>query len=1057
MTQASLSKTTAEGFCSFDCDWRFTFVSSALAEFMGGSAANWIGRPLADWSGPALAEKIASSMSVDDGRREFMLSGLDSSVLQHGRLEIAPTLGPGGRLAGYEGWWWGPRQRLAALQQYAHGSAIDDLLERLSHPFIRAAPDQLETAIRDSLEELGRFVEASSSFLFEFDTIMDSVSKRYEWHAMHVRSTLSDFAQVDAEKMRTLFPRAAAGEVLRIDDLEQLGEHAVEEKKQLASLSIGAFLVVPVRIGQRVAGLLGFDRHGGGRVWTDDEQRLLQVASGIFAQALDRLQSQDRLAFHFNTTPLAVIEWDHLMRVRRWSPSAERIFGWSAEEVLGRGVTNWPFIYESDIPAVKAIAGRLIDGRSNSEVHVNRNYTASGELLTCEWFNSVHRDPAGRLVSILSFAQDITEAQRTQKQLAQSRDELRRLHSELRVRASDALRESEVRYGLLADLATDLVGCHSLEGVWLWASQASEALLGFRPDELIGRQPFSMFHPDDVGRIRTGHDQMLSSGRPWTVTYRLRHKRGHYVWVETASRIARIDQTHGESQQIVSVTRDASARQQAELALRDSESRYRQLAEYATDLITRHDDQGRFTYLSPACVRILGYEPEELIGCRPRIIAHEEDRQHVIESLGRLRASTEMVRLTFRAVRKDGAVRWLEASSRNEGQEIVVVSRDVTERLEAEQQLRLIRLAIEQVREAVLITENREGPRWMDVVYFNPGLMAMTGYTAEEIREDPERLLRGPKTDSRQIQKLRDAQRRGDSWSDEVLLYRKDGSSFVAAINLTPIIDAQSKITHWVVIQRDMTARRTADEMARLHLEELAHASRLTAMGEMASGLAHELNQPLAAVSNYVQGSLQMLSNGAAENGKLADALKKASSQAERAGRIVRSIRDFVSNRPRPRSRRALGEIVDDTLALAASDIQRYAARVEVEQPGSALPVRVEAIQIEQVLLNLIRNALESMEEKPVSDRLIQLVLGRTESGEVQLSIRDRGRGMTADQLDWLFHPFFTTKEDGMGMGLTISHSIVQAHGGRLWAEAPKGGGTIFRMVLPADETDRKA
>ena len=127
---------------------------------------------------------------------------------------------------------------------------------------------------------------------------------------------------------------------------------------------------------------------------------------------------------------------------------------------------------------------------------------------------------------------------------------------------------------------------------------------------------------------------------------------------------------------------------------------------------------------------------------------------------------------------------------------------------------------------------------------------------------------------------------------------------------------------------------------------------------------------------------------------------------------------------------------------------------MEVDQPEEDLFVRVEAIQIEQVLLNLIRNALESMEDKPSGERLIQLTLRRTETADIQLSIRDYGRGMTADQLDWLFHPFFTTKEDGMGMGLTISHSIVQAHGGRLWAEAAAGGGTIFYMVLPADDRE---
>ncbi|MEO0514580.1 MAG: PAS domain S-box protein [Planctomycetota bacterium] len=937
-----------------------------------------------------------------------------------------------------------------------HGDAslseLNKLLMGLSNVFIRAQATELDRAIELALGMLGRYAQASSCFLFEFDAALATASKQFEWLAPSMKSTVRAFTGVTPASMATLFPRAAAGERLRVNDLAELGDAGEAEREMLASLSIGAFLCLPVRIQGRVVGLLGFDHRQGGRVWTDDDELVLRLSTEMFAQALDRKRTHNRLDFHIGNAPLGVLEWDEQWRVTRWSPAAERMFGWSADQVMGRSWGSWRFVYEGDLEDVNRTAQRLVEGPMLSNTSINRNYTQDGRVIHCEWFNSVLRDSAGRIVSILSFVQDITERLRVQEELSRSQAELVQLNAELETRAGEALLESELRYVHLAEYATDMISCHQLDGSYLYASQACEALLGYTPQELLNAQPFDMFHPNDTPRIRAGHQAMLETGDPWVVTYRMRHKNGGYVWVETTSRLIEVSEPNTPEIQIVAVSRDAADRKQSEIALRDSESRYRALAEHATDMISCHDDEGRFTYISPACQRLLGYDPEELLGKLPRIIAHPEDRDAVIQSLVRLRMTTDVVSTTFRARRKDGQIIWLEASSRNDGGEIVVVSRDVSSRLDTEQRLRLIQSAVEQVGESVTITDNqldRPGPH---IVYVNPTFTAMTGYEPHEAIGCSPRILQGPKTDQEVLRKLRQCLKQGKPFFGETTNYRKDGSDYVVEWNVNPLRDDRGNITHWVAIQRDITQRKTAADLARVHREELAHVTRLSAMGEMASGLAHEINQPLAAINNYASGALRRIDHRRTTMADLAEALHHIADQSDRAGQIIRRLRAFVIKRGTVRADEHINELIQEGIALLEADILEQQGKVNLDlAPNAALPtIRVDGIQIEQVLVNIIRNAFEAMASNPRQQRRLTISSRLDEGHTIHVTLADLGPGLTASQRDHLFDPFFTTKDDGMGMGLTISQSIIQAHNGRLWVTpGPGGQGTIFHLTLP--------
>jgi len=228
---------------------------------------------------------------------------------------------------------------------------------------------------------------------------------------------------------------------------------------------------------------------------------------------------------------------------------------------------------------------------------------------------------------------------------------------------------------------------------------------------------------------------------------------------------------------------------------------------------------------------------------------------------------------------------------------------------------------------------------------------------------------------------------------------------------------------------------------------ELVHISRLTAMGEMASTLAHELNQPLSAISNYLKGSKRMLDSATDEkSATLRDALDKAADQAMRAGQIIRRLRDFVQRGESERRVESITKLVEEASALALVGVKDRGIRVQFKFDPAVDLVLADRVQIQQVLLNLIRNAMDAMETSAARDLVVSVVpVGDT---HVRVSVADTGIGIAPEVAEQLFQPFITTKRHGMGVGLSISRTIVEAHGGRIWVEANPGGGTIFNFTL---------
>ena len=373
----------------------------------------------------------------------------------------------------------------------------------------------------------------------------------------------------------------------------------------------------------------------------------------------------------------------------------------------------------------------------------------------------------------------------------------------------------------------------------------------------------------------------------------------------------------------------------------------------------------------------------------------------------------------------------------------------IRRRLAAEQALRsetAFRKAMEDSLTVGMRARNRQGV----TTYANPAFCRMVGYAASELIGAA---LPGPYWIPEEVEKglaFQDTVMAGTAPQEglEMRFKRKDGTLFDALIYEAPLIDADGKHAGWMASIVDVTARKRVEELARLQQEKLQLRSRLVSMGEMASTLAHELNQPLGAISSYNAGCLNKLASGDFVTSEIEAALVKLGVQAERAGRVIHRVHEFVRRSEPKLALCNLADVINDSIALIELSARLSRVRIVASIADGCAQSTADRLMIEQVLINLIRNGIEAMSNTTPGRRKLTIAL---KQGDEQIEIRviDRGTGISPGDHDKLFAPFFSTKVEGMGMGLNICRSIIEFHHGRLWAEDNPEGGTIFAFSLP--------
>lgn len=375
--------------------------------------------------------------------------------------------------------------------------------------------------------------------------------------------------------------------------------------------------------------------------------------------------------------------------------------------------------------------------------------------------------------------------------------------------------------------------------------------------------------------------------------------------------------------------------------------------------------------------------------------------------------------------------------------------RDMQRRLAAESALQTevaFRKAMEDSVKTGLRARNLEGK----ITYVNPAFCRMVGWSAEELvgRSPPM-----PYWADEYLEETRDMHARvlaGQAPNEgfEIKFKRRNGEIFDALIHEAPLIDSQGQHTGWMGSVLDITERKHADELARQQEERLQASARLITMGEMASSLAHELNQPLSAISSYAAGCRNLIAAGTSCE-EIDGALAKCQDQAQRAGRIIRRIYEFV-RRHEPKTEACdLEVLLADLVVLIEADARRQKVRIERDISTRLPVIQADQILLGQAVLNLMKNGIESMRQTEESQRTLTISARLVENGQVCISIGDRGVGISANDALHLFEPFYTTKSEGLGVGLNICRSVVEAHQGRLWFEANPQGGSIFQITLP--------
>lgn len=381
-----------------------------------------------------------------------------------------------------------------------------------------------------------------------------------------------------------------------------------------------------------------------------------------------------------------------------------------------------------------------------------------------------------------------------------------------------------------------------------------------------------------------------------------------------------------------------------------------------------------------------------------------------------------------------------------------MLGRDTRKRLRAEQGL-ADALAFRKAMENSLVTGLRARDLEGRITYVNPAFCEMVGFSAQELLGVSAPLPFWPpemveEYQRRQAVRFSGASPPRDGY--ESVFMRKDGQRFPVLIFEAPLINAAGVHTGWMGACMDISEQRRSEELSRASQERLQATARLATVGEMASLLSHELNQPLAAISSYATGSMNVLAQPPTP-GQLQDvqtALSGIAAQAERAGRVIKSVHDFVRRRDQSRREVDVAEIVQAILPLVRLQAQKLMVKLDVQVQVQLPRLNCDPTMLEQVLLNLARNGMQAMAHTPAEARVLRIDV-RQEGLGLCFSVEDHGAGISAEVAEQLFTPFFTTKPEGMGLGLSLCRTVVEQHAGQLRYDTPAHGGTRFHFTLP--------
>jgi len=710
----------------------------------------------------------------------------------------------------------------------------------------------------------------------------------------------------------------------------------------------------------------------------------------------------------------------------------------SKEEVIGKNC--FEFVAEKDQQRAMITLKKILEQGSAK----NAEYTFStkdGCKYTAELFASVIKDSSGKPTGFVTITKTTTESKQREA----------------------AARKSEIPYWALIENSSDIIQVVDSKGVIRYVSPSVQRILGYKPEELIGRLSVDVVHPDDLPKVAKGFEEAIQKpGVPVVTACRCKHKDGTWRVIEgTGINYLNRPTVNG----FISSMHDITERKKMEEALRESEEKYRKQFEEALDAIFVVDaETGIIVDCNRATSELVGREKSELIGKHQRILHPPQQiegefsktfKQHLKEKEGQV-LETQVI--TKKGEIKDVAVKAnvfeLQGEKMLEG-----IFRDITENKQAEEAVRESHQKFER-----LFMNNPEAADYLDldfhILNVNPRFEELFGYSLDEVKGKHINDVVVPKDKMEEAEDLDRKARKGYAYHDTVRK-RKDGSLVPVSISAAPII-VEGQPVGTVGLYKDITERRQMEkklEEYSEHLEELVEkrteelteaqerlikSERLAAVGELATMVGHDLRNPLQSINNatyYLSNELLRLP----VSQKAIEMLQVINDSVDYADKIIRDLQDFSSTKKSIVKKTNINTIVKETL----SQVETPKNIELITKLGRFPRIEADKNQIKRAFLNLAVNGIQAMEN---GGRL--KVSTKKTRDFVEVSFEDTGIGLPKEKMKKLFTPFFTTKAKGLGMGLAICKKFVESHGGSIEVESEEGKGSTFTVKLPIQQED---
>src|SRR5262245_40908771 len=933
------------------------------------------------------------------------------------------------------------RRRRLAQHRLEERLRFEQLVSELSGAFVNLAPEKIEAQIVEALGQVARLLRFDVATLAAFTGRGTEGRLAYFWRAETVPEIPSSLTDKD-------FPWSAqelmAGRDVCLPSLDTLPPEANIDRATYQKYHVRVSYSVPMVAGEKVIGVLSFKAVCEEREILPELLQGQRLLGAIFANALARKASEESRReseqnFRSLVETTAVVPWQ--ADIESWvftyvGPQAVRLLGYPIEEWYGKDF--WVSHLHPDDKEF-AISTCIALSKSAEDFEFEyRMIAASGETV---WVHDIvrceHRD--GKPIELRGFMLDISE----------------------RKRAEEALHESEERISLAANTAG--------LGLWVWDATRDESwvtpegrrLFGWAESEPVNLERFiHTLHPDDREPTRHAVLQSLQDGSDYVAEYRVVLNDGAIRWIATRGRIE--FDGRGKPLRLRGVSLDITERKSADEALRESEARFHTMADTAPVMIWMSDTDKSCTFLNKGWLDFTGRTLEQELGNGWTEGVHPEDFDRCLEVYVNSFNLRREFTVEYRLRRYDGEYCWLldhgvpRFESNGDFVGYIGIAIDITESKQAKRALENEREFLRQVLDidpTFIFAKDREGR----FTLVNQAVADAYGTTVEDLigktdadfnpnREEVEFFHR---MDLEVIDTLK------ERFIPEEHLTDAQGNVRWLQTVKRPILDKDGSANQILGASTDITERKQAESELQHNRQQLAHVTRISTMGELAASLAHELNQPLTAILSNAQAAQRFLAANPPDLQEVQEILKDIVQDDSRASEVIQRMRALVKKEVVAFVSLDLAEVIRDVARLVHSDAALLNVDLGLELPD--LPaVQGDRVQLQQVVLNLLLNAFDAMKDCPVNERRVVLQAERDGACMAKVAVRDRGPGLRRDKLDKIFQPFYTTKRDGLGMGLSISRSIIEAHGGRLWAENNPDRGATFYFTVPAGDGERK-